>query len=97
MTLLERLKELREKGPELFQCGICDNIAMLYGEQDILAEIWERWEHYSGNPHFPVPDPQHDGSACAVHMAAGNHWDKSTKYGRLRWALLDYLIEELET
>ena len=76
-------------------CGCSDR--ELTDVDEWLRMTFARWEHFSGDINYPVPDPQHDGSACAVYMTAGNHWDKSTKYGRLRWALLDYLIEELET
>lgn len=48
-----------------------------------------RWPKHSGDWYFPIP-----GGVDAFYNCP-DKWDRSTEYGRLRWELLDFLIEEL--
>lgn len=95
--LLAALRKLRDEGPSRPDQGICGNVpgwAGLY-----LDSLWERWPHYSGMYGFPVPHPRskHPGAAAKIYLHPRTlHWSRRTKYGRLRWALLDWLIEQLE-
>lgn len=95
--LLAALRKLRDEGPRHSDRGICNNIptwAELY-----LRPLWERWPHYSGMPYFPVPHPRlkYPAAAADIYFHPRTlHWSRLSAYGRLRWALLDWLIEQLE-
>lgn len=70
--------------------GICKRIDE---DQRLICErIWVNWEHYSGNPVFPVPS----GNMPHIAYFKYKRWSKKSKYGQMRYKLLDYLIEQLE-
>lgn len=54
----------------------------------LLTSAAEAWPKYSGSSHYPVPGGEH-----AYHYSGRNKWDRSTEYGRLRWELLDHMID----
>lgn len=59
-----------------------------------LADYFVRWPKHSVNLEYPV-----EGSEARYHesIVSGKMWDrKSELRGKLRWELLDFLIEELE-
>ena len=83
--------------------GICTNV--VYNSMDILyedvREIFkelriDQWEHFSGCYEFPIPSTNKKLSNEDLYEATENLWDRRTKYGRLRWDLLDYLINQAE-
>lgn len=71
--------------------GICRLIEVEH--KHICRSFWVNWEHYSGVPSFPVPS-----SAMSPEKAYWlcKRWSKKSKYGQMRYKLLDYLIEQLE-
>lgn len=91
--LLTALKMIREERM-LDDCGICANVEELVDiTNDEVHELMCLWPKFSGNRVFPV-----GGSLTGYKNAAfnGTLWDKSTDEGRLRFELLDYLIETVE-
>jgi hypothetical protein len=81
--------------------GICTNYHLINGQcnPDILimdmAEqgiSFKDWKHFSGSLRYPVP------AHIDAEKAYDNfdRWSKKSKYGQLRWQLLDWLIEQFE-
>lgn len=104
--LLNMLKKIHEKRDNL--TGICNNIR-IYMEWDEAGKekflkLVKAWPKYSGRLYYPVPAPQDmikqlgDPLTAAeyAYLTARNYWDKRTEYGRLRWELLEWMIQELE-
>ena len=87
--LLSKLLMLRASGPRVLHHGICSNIGVMH----LPVEILEKWSKYTGNNCYPVPDPEL--SPAKAFTKTMNLWDRSTKYGRNRWELVNFLIEEL--
>lgn len=94
--ILRKIK-LDSKNP----CGICHNYYEHTGHFD--PEIlnvhmakhgisFKDWEHFSGLEDYPVP--AHIDANRAYETF--DKWSKKTKYGQLRWQLLDWLIKEFE-
>lgn len=77
-------------------CGICANLNDLVDlsrdSSDFFVNLMKSWPKFSGFNLFPVSD------WGSYHQAVvnGTLWDKSTDEGRLRFELLDYLIETCE-
>lgn len=92
--LLTALKQLRENGPKNRDGGICYQLGLLSSEERRqLRDSFKTWQYYSGDPSFPVP-----GTAAAIDAyfdTSIDLWDRDTAYGRLRWDLLDHIIEEM--
>lgn len=73
-----------------------------------LRSRFPLWEHYSGSTDYPVPapgaaklvDPDHEGGDphedCYNDCPRSSMWSREEPYGKLRWALLDFLIEQAE-
>lgn len=80
-------------------CGICSNFTWcMDGSAKELITIMEQydidfndWENFSGDYEYPVPS--NNPSFAYWHF---DKWSKKTKYGQLRWQLLDWLIEQFE-
>lgn len=95
-TLLAALRTVRENGPHDINMGICaavvaaDEDCDTFQVDDLLEELFTRWPEYSGILPYPVP------GGYTAYMTAASCWDRDTEYGRLRWELLDFCIEELE-
>jgi hypothetical protein len=103
--VLEALKEIKQ-GNLCETCDICSNLHFICRDwywkdwdinewsyelgTNILEYYFEQWEHFSGNIEYPI-------EGCLDEYAAQNNmWDETTKWGKLRWELLDYLIERIE-
>ena len=94
------LQSIKEDGNQL-EFGICKellhrNASLYLDAARWLERLWKKWPKFSGNPRFPIPSPDTGppGSAFYQGVDEGTNWDKRTKYGRLRWELLDFLIEQ---
>lgn len=86
--LLEGLVDIRDNGPSKKYNGICGNLTScyksgVYDGYDIVAIISLKWDKFSGKRWYPV------------EFIAGDKWDKTCQYGKLRYELLDFLIQEL--
>lgn len=95
-ALLDGMKRLREKGPELRHLGICWNLQNAVASQSdryyaygAVSDLAVGWAKHRGNPAFPVPLKE-DG------LDLTDIWDRDTQQGRDRWELLDWIIERAE-
>ena len=90
--LLYKLRALRDRASR-GECkvGICGELGvMCFDETDVfLQTVFAKWPHYNENNAYPIP-----GGFHAYHKARrkGTLWTKHSEYGRLRWDLLEYLI-----
>ena len=96
MTLLETLIRLRDNGPIAPHYGICWNASQLSGNDSFerrICGLAEDWPGSAGSHSFPV-----EGCAGRYSSDEGrnNRWNRSHPYGRRRYALLDWLIADLE-
>lgn len=88
-TYHKALLMLRESGPEDKDFGICWNAQI---PESVVGALSSNWSKFSGDVTYPVPSGKEDVSPSFAYLFYGR-WDKRTKYGRLRWELLDFLIE----
>lgn len=105
---LETLKAIKEFGPKRQHAGICANSDLYRTDKENLGwyecykfvrDYSSDWSSYSGVAGYPIPSTL--AGMCPEecfneHVLEYNLWDKETEYGRLRWELLDYLIERVE-
>lgn len=82
--------EMKELGPKYHRVGICLNSGI---DSQVVGTLSQKWPRFSGDIRFPVPSPQKGGCPEVAYFGAKSLWNKRTKYGRLRWELLDFLIE----
>ena len=93
--------------------GLCRNCT--YGEdiptrhlrgevRELVDSITQKWPKYSGNPAYPVPDPEcvykaehlrAEAAARAYHRATSGGM-YSGKYGKLRMQLAAFIADGLE-
>jgi hypothetical protein len=99
----EILKDIKKK-PHNPLAGICFNFEwhennFLNKDLDAVLMQYEifisGWPNYSGIKRYPVPHTKYKDPEMAY--ANCNKWSKSSKYGRMRWELLDWLIEQFES
>ena len=85
MTLLEVLKEIKEKGPFCKEEGICYNIALKDKGEDrtLLIEGVKLVQKLTGKV-YPIP------------YGFFKKWDRRTEIGKQRWTLLNNMINHLE-
>lgn len=90
-ALNTKLKEIKNYPSRGNRFGICRLVAVEH--RHICRSFWVNWKHYSGIPSFPVPS-----SAMSPEKAYWKceRWSKKSKYGQMRFKLLDYLIEQTE-
>jgi hypothetical protein len=81
--------------------GICqevaDRIEFRNDAKKVVKAMAVDWRNFSGNEEFPVPSTMKGSDACDQYLKCKNKWDKKTKYGQLRWALLEYLIQRVQS
>lgn len=94
----ECLKKLLDRKNLKKHMGICANFTDTYRtflDRVMVAHgiSFKDWPLYSGINSYPVPHKQFDARDAYVML---NKWDKRTKYGRNRYKLLVWLIEQFE-
>ena len=104
--VLQSLKAIkRSKKRRLSTIGICGAVKRYLTEssgnivtirdQDVLLRLMKDWPKHSGVTEFPIcaygVDPMKEFSNC-IDM-----WNQKTPYGQLRWELLEWLINKLES
>lgn len=102
LSALKSIKKSNTRRPS--SVGICGSVKMFFEDgnvfftvkdQNILHRLMEDWPKHSGVSEFPIcvhgPNPMKEYMACL------NMWDQNTKYGQLRWELLEWLINKLES
>lgn len=99
MKVYEALEHIKKNGPYL-DAGICHNfhdriLDMNREEYRYLYDKWEtlhkkafkEWKNFSGDVHYPI-----EGNMMEYASARYVRWNKESRYGTLRWELLDHLI-----
>lgn len=98
--VIKALEELHEKGHPDYQgiCASADTYAPFGITINILDECWGSWEHYSGNKNYPVPAGLDDGCPKDAFNFTDQKdaWDKEGGYGKLRYSLLQHIIDGLK-
>ena len=99
----EILKDMKKK-PHTVGYGICYNFEYhqsnrkwlgLYDALNQHGLSIIQWPKYSGYISYPIPhDKYHHPEAAYTKYPK---WSKRTKYGQLRYELLDWLIEQFES
>ena len=104
--VLQSLKAIkRSKKRRLSTIGICGAVKRYFGEdgeiivtirdQDILHRLMKDWPKHSGVTEFPICaygiNPMKEFTGC-IDM-----WNQDNPYGQLRWELLEWLINKLES
>lgn len=91
--------------------GVCyvigHNPHIVVGTSALYDELVTEWPLYSGNYHYPVPDPAVDventdadmidwfASEIYNNSSKEQMWDRATSaYAELRWQLIEWLIEQ---
>ena len=80
--------------------GICYQVESQYDytELDLVVEalicLFVKWPKFSGQVTYPVRHPIL--SPFDAYQETHDMWDKETEYGRNRWELLEFCINELE-
>ena len=98
-ALLDGLLTIKKQGPENNRVGLCDNLYRLTApnySQSVVTGLCKSWEHYSGEEVFPVPGTNGKTPEDAYLWPTGNIWDRKTKYGQLRWSLLEHCVAQLQ-
>ena len=104
--ILSALKAIKSNKEYRYRStGICDSVRRyLEGHSDNYFTVWDshtiyelmrEWPKHSGNNEFPITvrgiNPMKEYLGCY------DKWDRKTEYGRLRWELLEWLINKLES
>lgn len=104
--VLQALKAIkRNKKRRLSTIGICGAVKRYFEEsgknivtikdQDVLHRLMKGWPKHSGVTEFPIcaygVSPMKEFSNC-IDM-----WNQDKPYGQLRWELLEWLINKLES
>lgn len=88
--------------------GICDAVArLLFVDNYVqvhanaykgLKKLMAEWPEGTGHYLYPVPHPNYNGYeyASEIYGACTDCWNQETTYGVSRWALLHWLIKQLE-
>ena len=80
--------------------GICGQLNGDEVDWNFVYEMFSRWPGFSGSDAFPIKGYQGatDIVSCRNSYVLANQdgrlWDKTTDYGRDRWALLEFCIKE---
>lgn len=75
--------------------GICINLELTEDEQDLLADLMALWPDSSGDRNYPVPHPTTDAEYAYHNASSQENWNPEREYARNRWALLEWLIEQI--
>ena len=104
--VLQALKAIhRNKKCRLGTLGICGAVKLYLekgrknivtiGDQDVLYRLMKDWPKHSGVTEYPIC--VYGVSPMKEFVACMDMWNQKTPYGQLRWELLEWLIEKLES
>ncbi len=101
--LLVALRHIRDNGPQRLDRGICIAVWQLSLQRDwkisditrALKKYWVKWPEYSGDVTYPIVTNKKI-IAYRQYDNCENKWNKRSPYGRARWRLLNWLIEQME-
>ena len=103
--VLQALKALHHsKKRRLNTIGICGavkryfedgEIIVTIRDQDVLHRLMKDWPKHSGVTEFPIC--AYGVSPMKEFVACMDMWNQDYPYGQLRWELLEWLINKLES
>ena len=104
--VLQALKAIkRNKKHRLSTIGICGAVKLYLTDsggnivtirdQDVLHRLMKDWPKHSGVTEFPIC--AYGVSPMKEFVACMDMWNQKTPYGQLRWELLEWLINKLES
>ena len=102
VNLKHQLEFLRRGGIPRREEGICDLLREIVRRPEVTTVMTiavEHWDAYSGSETFPIHDPKYPyDMECArdAFTYASNLWDKRTKYGKLRYELVQRMIDVID-
>lgn len=87
-SALAQLKDLKKERDSTL--GLCQ-----IQHAWVLKKYFLRWPEFSGEITYPVPGKKGE---CPIRafIEAVDMWNRRTIYGRRRWALWQFVIDELE-
>lgn len=95
-TVLANIRDIKSGKKKLDTgVGICENTAI----QTLPSKLLKTWDKYEMDYIYPVPSTEVGITAEEKYIKearANNLWDKNTKYGKLRYELLDVIEEYLK-
>ncbi len=112
VNMLSALKRIKANGPQNPKAGLCTALDMetdwlkiaALSEQVTMRSVrnglFERWPEFSGDICYPIVDKNMDLIAPQQYfwsLRLNATWDKGGTYGQLRWRLVDWMIEQLES
>lgn len=101
-NVLKTLRSIKVRRSNLV-CGICNNIIREVdrGQEEeaseLMVELFESWPKFSGDSSFPIVVGHLETDADAQYLSRNSDqlWDKGTEYGRLRYELVDHMIDTI--
>lgn len=100
--ILDALLYLKENGPLIDGTGICHNLhkimrkyGVYHSVDDDLIKIFISWEEFSGDKNYPISVSKLV-SAAHQYERSKQLWNTKTEYGKARYRLLDFLIDEIK-
>lgn len=103
--ILTALKAIKEDSTyRISGIGICGCVRAYYLNRDglisnvrdqfVIEKLIEGWPKHSGVMEFPISVGKI--GPWKKYVQCDNKWNHKTEYGRLRWELLEWLINKLE-
>ena len=99
------LLAIQTQGPKDEYLGICGNAGVLMGDDPALddlldhalSDLFSDWPDKSVSNAYPIGNwvPNPSTLFWAHHDLKRSMWDRNTKYGAARWALLEHCLNKL--
>lgn len=94
--ILETLLKIKDDYPITFKGkgnGICSYFGLASAKY--ITSKFPLWPKYSGISNFPVKSGRTETSSRSAFYRY-HKWSRCTQYGKDRWELLDFLIEQVK-
>lgn len=102
--LLEILRDIKANGPSDPDEGLCRNVHYhghnLHSKKpafetlNTMLHLFQAWPEGTGMKDYPVPGI--NGKDRQVSFSLYSKWSPVSPYGRLRWKMINWMIQELE-
>jgi len=80
---------------DVFDQNVSDAWNMRDAVDDWMHDTWKKWPSFSGNVNYPIVVGSNDNEQAFWQFEeTDDKWNNNTEYGRLRWDLLSFLLEE---
>lgn len=106
LDILKHIKNTTNLEPFWGICGhvnaftnVIEHTELFLIEREMTA-LFKQWPKYSGHPSFPIPGSRGLNNAANAYFHARHSkqgtFSKRHENGRLRWELLEWMIQELK-